>query len=89
MKQSEENIKNLKNEKPAASSELSAADQAKYNKQKPKVDAVLKKVETKKTDAADKFKLGQYGEAIKSYKAAINVLESAIEDFPLFKKDLT
>ena len=49
---------------------------------------MLKKVETKKTAAADQFKLGQYGEAIKSYKAAVNVLESASEDFPLFKKEL-
>jgi len=58
LKKSEENLKKKEDDKPAASTGLSAADQAKYNKQKPKVDAVLKKVETKKTDAADKFKLG-------------------------------
>lgn len=76
--------------KPKSSeTKLSAADQAKYDKQKPKVDNVLKKVETKKEKAAEEFKLGQYGEAIKSYKAAVTILESAIEDFPLFKKELT
>lgn len=67
---------------------LSAADRAKQDKQRPKVEAVLKKVEAKKTTAADAFKLGQYGEAIQSYKAAVQVLESAGEDFPLFKREI-
>lgn len=49
---------------------------------------MLKKVEAKKTTAAEAFKLGQYGEALKSYRAAVQVLESAGEDFPLFKKEL-
>jgi hypothetical protein len=31
------------------------------------------------------FKLGQYGEAVKSYKSASEVLEESLEDFPLFK----
>ena len=54
-------------------------------KQRPKVDAVLAKVENKKKQAADVFKLGQYGEAVKSYKSATVVLEESLEDFPLFK----
>lgn len=49
---------------------------------------MLKKVEDKKTTAAESFKLGQYGDAIKSYRAAVQVLESASEDFPLFKKEI-
>ena len=49
---------------------------------------MLKKVEDKKSTAADLFKLGQYGEALKSYRAAVQVLESATEDFPLFKREL-
>jgi len=67
---------------------LSAADLAKQAKQRPKVEAVLKKVDAKKATAADAFKLGQYGEAIHSYKAAVQVLESAGEDFPLFKREI-
>ena len=67
---------------------LSAADRAKQAKQRPKVEAVLKKVDAKKATAADAFKLGQYGEAIHSYKAAVQVLESAGEDFPLFKREI-
>jgi len=54
-------------------------------KQRPKVDAVFAKVEKKKKTAADVFKLGQYGEAVKSYKSATEVLEESLEDFPLFK----
>lgn len=54
-------------------------------KQRPKVDAILKKVEDKKKKAAEVFKLGQYGEAVKQYKSASEVLEESLEDFPLFK----
>jgi tetratricopeptide (TPR) repeat protein len=34
------------------------------------------------------FKLGQYGEAVKAYKSAADMLESAIEDFPLWAQEL-
>lgn len=66
---------------------LSAADQEKKDKQRPKIDKVLLKVEGKKTEAADLFKLGQYGGAVKVYKQGTEVLENAIEDFPLFKQE--
>jgi len=68
--------------------EYSAAELAKKEKQKPKVDKVLKKCDDRKSKAAELFKLGQYGEAVKQYKSAIDVLESAVEDFPLFKQEL-
>jgi len=32
--------------------------------------------------------LGQYGDASKQYKGAVDILESAVEDFPLFKEEL-
>jgi hypothetical protein len=54
-------------------------------KQSPKVDKILEKCETRKTAAAKYFKIGQYGEAVKAYETAVLVLESAVEDFPLFK----
>lgn len=57
-------------------------------KQRPKVDKIIQKCDEKKTLAAEKFKLGQYGEAVKAYQGATTVLESSIEDFPLFKQEL-
>jgi tetratricopeptide (TPR) repeat protein len=67
---------------------MTAADLAKKEKQKMKVDGVVKKCDDRKAKAAELFKLGQYGDATKQYKGAIDVLESAIEDFPLFKEEL-
>jgi tetratricopeptide (TPR) repeat protein len=76
-------------ETPAESAPgLSAADLEKKNKLKGKIDKFMEKVEGKKTAAADAFKLGQYGDAVKHYKAAADMLESAIEDFPLWKQEL-
>ena len=49
----------------------------------------MDKCDLKKSAAAECFKLGQYGEAVKSYKAAADVLESAEEDFPLFKTEIS
>ena len=43
-------------------------DLAKMERQRPKVDSVIQKCETKKTAAAEKFKLGQYGDAVKAYQ---------------------
>ena len=37
---------------------LTKEDQAKIEKQRPKVDKVIEKCEAKKKDAAEKFKLG-------------------------------
>lgn len=67
---------------------MSASDLAKKEKQKPKVEGVIKKCDERKTKAAELFKLGQYGEASKQYKAAVDILEGAVEDFPLFKEEL-
>lgn len=38
---------------------------AKKEKQRPKIDKIIEKCEAKKNDAAEKFKLGQYGDAVK------------------------
>jgi hypothetical protein len=58
-------------------------------KQKPKIDKLLKKCQDYKDDAAAKIKLGQYGDAIKVYLKGTASLEDAIEDFPLWKQELT
>lgn len=50
--------------------EMNPADLLKMEKQRPKIDGIVNKVETKKTSAAEKFKLGQYGEAVKAYQQA-------------------
>mmetsp|Transcript_34737 Transcript_34737/g.53346 ORF Transcript_34737/g.53346 Transcript_34737/m.53346 type:complete len:405 (-) Transcript_34737:500-1714(-) len=57
-------------------------------RQRPKVDNVIAKVDAKKKVAAEKFQLGQYGEATKFYKQAVAILESTEEDFPLFKQQV-
>ena len=44
---------------------MTAADLAKKEKQKMKVDGVLKKCDDRKAKAAEQFKLGQYGDATK------------------------
>lgn len=44
----------------------------------------MAKCNAKKERAAELFKLGQYGDAVKAYHAAAEVLEAAAEDFPLF-----
>lgn len=68
--------------------EINPADLMKMEKLRPKIDNIVQKVETKKTAAAEKFKLGQYGDAVKAYQQATQILEGAIEDFPLFKQEL-
>jgi tetratricopeptide (TPR) repeat protein len=65
------------------------ADYEKKEKQKPKFLKVQEKVEQKKTEAAAKFKSGNYIEANKIYKSATAQLEDLIEDFPLFKKEIS
>ena len=67
---------------------LTPEQKAKKLKQRPKVDKFMTKVDAKKAKAADLFKLGQYGEATNFYKQATEMLEAAIEDFPLFKQEL-
>ena len=58
-------------------------------KQQGKLQKFMDKVEAKKEKAAELFKLGQYGDAIKQYKAAAEILDGAGEDFPLFVQDLS
>lgn len=65
------------------------ADYEKKEKQKPKFQKVQEKIELKKTEAAAKFKSGNYIEANKIYKSAAAQLEDLIEDFPLFKKEIS
>lgn len=61
---------------------------AKKEKQQPKLDAVIVKVDKKKAKASELFKLGQYGEAVKIYKQADDMLMNCVEDFPLFREEL-
>lgn len=72
-----------------AKAEKDKALQEKKQKQQPKIDKVLKKCDDYKNQAAELIKVGQYGEAVKVYKKATAALESAVEDFPLFKQELS
>lgn len=66
-----------------------ALDSAKKASQKEKFDKVLLgKIEAKKTEASKLFGLGSFGEAIKIYKGAAEILETLLEDFPLYKKEI-
>jgi hypothetical protein len=42
----------------------------------------------KKEEAAKQFKLGYYAEANKIYSAAASILEDALEEMPLFRKEI-
>jgi len=55
----------------------------------PKFEKIKAKVETKKSEAANKFKTGDYAGAVTIYKAAATVLDISLEDFPLFKKEIS
>lgn len=78
----------------AASGELSKlgqmteAEMKEKESQKYKIDRVFAKCDKKKEASAELIKLGQYGEAVKGYKEAADVLESAGEDFPLYKQEI-
>jgi hypothetical protein len=65
-----------------------ALNSAKKASQTLKFEKVLVKIETKKKEASKQFGLGSFGEAIKIYKSAAEVLETLMEDFPLFKKEI-
>lgn len=67
---------------------LSVEEMAKKEKQQVKIDAVIAKVDDRKAKASELFKLGQYGEAVKIYKQADDVLMNCVEDFPLFRQEL-
>ena len=81
----------IKEISPSAGAEvtgLSDSDQAKKDKQLPKIEKFLAKVEQKKESAKELYKLGQYGEAVITFKAAAEMIDSAIADFPLYKAEL-
>jgi tetratricopeptide (TPR) repeat protein len=63
-------------------------DEDRKTKLRPKFDKLKDKVEAKKEQAAADFKKGSYAEAINSYKAAATLLDDALEDFAVFKKDI-
>lgn len=67
---------------------LTQEEQEKKDQQRAKIDKVTKKCDGKKAEAAELFKIGQYAEAVLIYKSAAVVLESAVEDYPLFEKEL-
>ena len=65
------------------------ADYKKKEDQKVKFEKIKSKIESKKEEAAAKFKNGSYAEAIKLYKNSAEQLDNALEDFPLFKKEIS
>ena len=54
----------------------------------PKFDKITEKVNTAKQKAQVEFKKGAYAEAIRLYKNAAEVLDIAMEDFSVFKKEI-
>ena len=87
-KGTEKSAEEKKETPPVVAPGFSEADKAKRAKQEPSVKKFTTKVDAKKTQAAEMYKLGQYSEAAKIYKQAEEMIESALEDFPLFKADL-
>ena len=67
---------------------LQNSDYKKKAKQSPKFEKIKDKIESKKDSAALKFKDGQYGDSIKVYQTAAEILSEAIEDFPLWRKEI-
>lgn len=67
---------------------LSNADYKKKEKQRPKFEKITTKINTKKDDAAAKFKTGLYAEAITCYNSAAEILAEALEDFPMFRREI-
>lgn len=68
---------------------MSNEDYRKKEEQRAKFEKIKARVEAKKEEAASKFKAGAYAEAIKLYKNAAEQLDNSLEDFPLFKKEIS
>lgn len=68
---------------------VSSADYEKKEKQREKFQKIAERVEGRKNEAAAMFKKGDYIGANKIYKAAATLLEEILEDFPLFKKEIS
>ena len=58
-------------------------------KLQPKFDKIKAKVDAAKEKAQGEFKKGAYAESIRLYKNAAEILEIALEDFGVFKKEIT
>ena len=54
----------------------------------PKFDKITDKVNTAKQKAQVEFKQGAYAEAIRLYKNAAEILDIAMEDFGVFKREI-
>ena len=54
----------------------------------PKFDKITEKVNTAKQKAQVEFKKGAYAEAIRLYKGAAEILDIAMEDFSVFKREI-
>ena len=54
----------------------------------PKFDKITEKVNTAKQKAQVEFKKGAYAEAIRLYKNAAEILDIAMEDFSVFKREI-
>jgi tetratricopeptide (TPR) repeat protein len=63
-------------------------DYEKKEKQRSVWEKIEQRVNVKKEEAAKQFKLGQYSEANKVYLSAAEQLEEALDDLPLFKKEI-
>jgi len=76
--------------KPKArpTSAYSPEDYKKKETQRPKFDKLRVKIDSKKDEAASKFKEGQYAEAIKLYKTSAELMGDTLDQFPLFKKEI-
>jgi molybdopterin synthase catalytic subunit len=68
---------------------VSSADYEKKEQQRQKFQKIVERVEGRKNEAAAIFKKGDYIGANKIYKAAATLLEEILEDFPLFKKEIS
>ena len=68
---------------------ISTEDYEKKEAQRSKFEKIKTRIESKKDEAAAKFKAGAYADAIKLYKNAAEQLDNSLEDFPLFKKEIS
>jgi tetratricopeptide (TPR) repeat protein len=68
---------------------VSTEDYSKKEAQRPKFDKIKGRIESKKEEAADKFKQGRYADANKLYKNAAEQLSESLDQFPLFKKEIS
>ena len=85
--QAEQRKKDLKAEKLAKSG-MTKLQMDKKEGQKKQFSISMIKCIMKKNKGADKFKLGQYGEASQIYQEIIEILQKIDSDFPLYKQEV-